>query len=282
MRFRDKVFEDDWEKKTIETSKFSPILLAHHFFGVASIAIILLQSAISLNIYVFTIWLILGLIILILDITRGNKLTLSGELIFGFFFILGTALSLLLGDFTSMFFPDSLGRIEITLFQVSAGICVVIRFILSLYFMEFKTNEGFHIVPTSVYSQEQLKQYQDNLVLTDFERKKNTEDRFLKKWGFILQRMLWPSVIMFILVLIAFGYSFMIYFVIPNDSIAELVVRPSLIVIAVLYTILLIRTHTILPKIVEKQEPAIEKDEEAEEISELVLEDDEEIIEESP
>ncbi|MCE7741998.1 MAG: hypothetical protein GOP50_06025 [Candidatus Heimdallarchaeota archaeon] len=281
MRFRDRVFEDDWEKKTIETRTFSPILLAHHFFGVAAIAIILLQSAISLNIYVFTIWLILGLIILLLDLTRGNKLTLSSELIFGFFFILGTALSLLLGNFTSMFFPDSLGRIEITLFQVSAGICVVIRFILSLYFIEFKANEGFHIVPTSIYSQEQLKHYQDNLVLTDFERKKNDEDRFLKKLGFLLQRMLWPSVILLILVLIAIAYSFMIYFVIPNDSIAEIVVRPSLIVIAMLYTVLLIRTHTILPKIIEKQKPPADKDEETEEIAEMVSEEDEEIIKEN-
>ncbi len=254
MRFRDKVFEEDWKKKSIETQRISPLLIAHHLFGVVAIAIILLQSAISLNIYVFTIWLVIGLVILLIDFSRGNKLTLNGELIFGFFFIMGTALSLLLGDFTSMFFPDSLGRIEITLFQVAAGLCVVIRFILSLYFIEFKSQEGFYIVPASNYSQEQLKHYQDNLVLTDFERKQITADGVLKKWGFLLQKMLWPIVILLILVLFAVGYSVMIYFIIPNNSIAELVIRPSLIVIAILYTFLLIRTHTILPKIVEKQE----------------------------
>lgn len=276
MRFTDKVFEEDWEKKTLETQKFSPVLLAHHLFGIIAIGIILAQSALSLNIYVFTIWLIIGLIILLIDVSKGNKLDLSSELIFGFFFILGTALSLLLGNFASMFFPDSLGRIEIILFQVSAGICVALRFILSLYYIEFSTHEGFYVDPASKHSKEQLQHYQDNLVLTDFERRKIDDDKFLKKWLFIIQKMFWPLIIIVILVLIAVAYSFIIYFIIPDNAIAELVVRPSLIVIAILYSVLLIRTHAVLPKIVSQKDESnvTEVDEET---TEVHLEDEEEI-----
>ena len=276
MRFTDKVFEEDWEKKTIEIQKFSPVLLAHHLFGIIAIGIILAQSALSLNIYVFTIWLIIGLIILLIDVSKGNKLDLSSELIFGFFFILGTALSLLLGNFASMFFPDSLGRIEIILFQVSAGICVALRFILSLYYIEFSTHEGFYVDPASKHSKEQLQHYQDNLVLTDFERRKIDDDKFLKKWLFIIQKMFWPLIIIVILVLIAVAYSFIIYFIIPDNAIAELVVRPSLIVIAILYSVLLIRTHAVLPKIVSQKDESnvTEVDEET---TEVHLEDEEEI-----
>ena len=271
MRIRDKVFADDWKKKESEIQILSPIVLLHHLFGVVGIIIILFQSALSLNVYVFTIWMIIGILILLIDIARGSKITLTGELIFGFLFILGTGISLLLGDFTSMFFPDSLGRIDIILFQVFTGVSIVIRFAISLYFIEFKSHEGFYVVPTSIYAQEQLKHYQDNLLLTDFERKKTNENRFLKKWGFLLQRMLWPSVIMLILVIFAIGYALLIYFIIPNNTIAEFVVRPSLIVVAILYTILLLRTHALLPKVIEKPLSTQEEDKPTE-VEELISE----------
>jgi len=269
MRFRDKVFEDDWEKKEIKMQKFSFLILLHHLFGIAAITLILFQSALSLNIYVFTIWMIIGIIILFFDVTRGNKLTLNGELIFSFFFVFGTGLSILLGDFSSMFFPHSLGRIEIILFQIFTGTFLVLRYTTSLYFIEFKSHEGFYVVPTSSYSQEQLKHYQDNLILTDFERKKTSEDRLAKKWFFLLQRMLWPAVIMLILVLFAVGYALIIYFIIPDNSIAEFIVRPSLIVVAILYTILLLRTHTILPEIVDRKDDFKEDEGTSDDMGEL-------------
>jgi hypothetical protein len=143
-----------------------------------------------------------------------------------------------------------------------------VRFIVSLYYIEFKSHEGFYVVPTSVYAQEQLTHYQDNLVLTDFERKKTDENRLLKKWGFLLQRMIWPFIIMLILVLFAIGYALLIYFIIPNNTIAEFVIRPSLIVVAILYTILLLRTHAILPKIVDDPKQS-QEEEFPEEIGEL-------------
>ncbi len=279
MRLRDKVFEDDWEQATRETQRSSLVILAHHFFGIAAIAIIILQSAISLNIYIFTIWLVLGLIILLLDISRGNKLNLGNELAFGFFFIFGTAFSLLLGNFNSMFFPDTLGRIDIILFQISAGVCVVIRLLLTLYYMEFRTHDGFFIIPTSNYSQDQLKQYQDNLTLTDFEQEKSEKEGFLKNWRLLFQQMLWPLVIIIILIIVAVAYSFMIYFIIPNDSIAELIIRPSLIVVAILYTLLLLRTHTILPQIKNEAELSPETEEDIEESDEIIDDIDKEIFE---
>ena len=77
--------------------------------------------------------------------------------------------------------------------------------------------------------------------------------------------MLWPLVSIIVLVVFAIIYSLVIYYIIPQNSIAEFIVRPSLIVIAVLYTILLIRMNAILPKI--REETSIIADEN-EEISE--------------
>ena len=270
MRFRDKVFEEDWEKVKSETKRYPLILILHHVFGTAAIAIIILQSTLSLNIYVFTIWLILGLVTLLLDIFRGNKLALGSEMAFGFFFVFGTALSLLLGNINSMFFPDTLGRIDIILFQVSVGLCIVIRFLLALYYLEFKAHEGFYIVPISQYSQEQLKHYQDNLILTDFEQKIDEKIKLLEKWRFLFSKMFWPLVFMIILAVIAIAYSFLIYFIIPNDSIAELIIKPSLIVITVLYTIIVIRVHAILPKIKDGKDLLEEKQTKTSEIEELI------------
>jgi hypothetical protein len=90
--------------------------------------------------------------------------------------------------------------------------------------------------------------------------------------------MLWPTVIMLILILFAVGYAVMIYFIIPTNSIAEFVVRPSLIIVAILYTILLLRTHAILPQIIDKQETSQEDEETSEEVEDFESEIEEENI----
>ncbi len=263
MRIRDKVYEDDWK----QTRKIAPgsqiMIFCHHLFGIAAIAVIILQSVLSLNIYIFTIWLIIGVINLMLDLVRGGDLNLRNELSFGFFFILGTGISLLLANVNSMFFPDTLGRIDIILFQISAGICIGVRLLLSLFFLEFYSHERFYVTPISDYSREQVKNYEDNLTLTDFERKVIKELDVFQKWWILIKKMLWPLISILILVLFAVIYSLVIYYIIPQNSIAEFIIRPSLIVVAILYTILLIRMNAVLPKI--RDEPT------------LLMKDDEEV-----
>ncbi|MHA1218142.1 MAG: hypothetical protein ACTSSN_04005 [Candidatus Heimdallarchaeaceae archaeon] len=267
MRIRDKVFEADW-KKTKKTAPGSQIMVfCHHLFGVIAIAIIILQSAISLNVYVFTIWLIIGIINLMIDLFRGGDLNLKNELSFGIFFILGTAFSLLLANVNSMFFPDTLGRIDIIIYQVSAGICIALRLLLSMFFLEFYSQERFYILPTGDYAIEQVKHYEDNLILTDFERVSVKELDVLQKWWILIKKMFWPLISILILILFAGLYSMIIYFIIPPNTIAEFIIRPSLIVVAILYTIILTRMNAILPKIKNETTVPVDNDDE---ISEFI------------
>jgi len=258
MRIRDKVYVEDW-KQTIITDPSSNILkFAHHFFGALATIIIVVQSAVTLNIFVFSLWLVLGVIILLLDVFGGNSITLKGELGYGIMFVLGTAISLMLGNVNSMFFPDTLGRIDIIIFQISAGLCVSLRFLIAFFYIEFFTQEYDYIIPQSDYSKEQLKLYKENLIKTNFEYVEIEQIGIIQKWWSLLQRFLWPIIALLMLVLFAILYSLLIYFVIPEDAIAELVIRPSMIVVAILYTILLIRTNAILPSIHKLKETEIE------------------------
>ncbi len=260
MRIRDKVYVEDW-KQTIITDPSSKIIAyAHHLFGALAIILIVIQSAITLNIFIFSLWLVLGIVILLLDIFGGNNVTLKGELGYGIMFVLGTVVSLMLGNVNSMFFPDTLGRIDIILFQVSAGICVSLRFLVSFFYIEFFTQEYDYIIPQSNHSKEQIQLYKENLVKTNFEHIEIEQIGVFQKWWSLFQRFLWPIVVMMILVIFAVLYSLLIYFIIPDDAIAELVTRPSLIVIAILYTILLVRTNAILPKIQKLEKSEIENE----------------------
>jgi len=270
MRIRDKVFESDWEK-TKKTAPGSQIMIfCHHLFGIAAIAVIILQSILSLNIYIFTTWLIIGVINLLLDLFRGGDLNLKNELSFGFFLILGTGISLLLANVNSMFFPDTLGRIDIILFQISAGICIVVRLLLSLFFLEFYSQERFYVIPVGEYAVKQVKNYEDNLTLTDFERRSIKELDVSQKWWILIKKMLWPLISILILVLFAIIYSLMIYYIIPQNSIAEFIIRPSLIVVSILYTILLIRMNAVFPKIREEIPILKEEDEEIVDLKEEI------------
>jgi len=272
MRIRDKVYVEDW-KQTIITDPSSKIIAyTHHLFGALAIILIIVQSAITLNIFVFSLWLILGIVILLLDLFGGNNVTLKGELGYGIMFVLGTVISLMLGNINSMFFPDTLGRIDIILFQVSAGLCVSLRFLIAFFYIEFFTQEYEYIIPQSNYSKEQIQLYKENLTKTNFEHIKIVQIGLLQKWWFLFQRFLWPIVVMLILAIFAVLYSLLIYFVIPDDAIAELVTRPSMIIIAILYTVLLVRTNAILPKI--QKQAKLENENETE-----IIEDDETRVE---
>ena len=258
MRIRDKVYVEDW-KQTIITDPSSRIIAyAHHLFGALAIILIVVQSAITLNIFVFSLWLVLGIAMLLLDVFGGNNVTLKSELGYGIMFVLGTVISLMLGNINSMFFPDTLGRIDIILFQISAGLCVSLRFLIAFFYIEFFTQEYDYIIPQSNYSKEQIQLYKENLIKTNFEHTEIEQIGIFQKWWSLFQRFLWPIIAMLILVIFAILYSLLIYFIIPDDAIAELVMRPSMIIIAILYTVLLVRTNAILPKIQKSEKLEIE------------------------
>ena len=117
MRIKDKVYEDDWKLTTLTATGSNLIAGAHHLFGALAIGLIVIQSAISLNIYIFAIWLVLGVVVLMTDLFRGAQVKLSSEVTFGFFFVFGVILSLLLANTGSMFFPSTLGRLDIIIYQ---------------------------------------------------------------------------------------------------------------------------------------------------------------------
>ncbi|MCG3221430.1 MAG: hypothetical protein H7641_08625 [Candidatus Heimdallarchaeota archaeon] len=273
MRIRDKIFEEEWKKTVVSTPGSSILVIAHLLFGLFAIAIIIIQSAFSFNVYIFSIWLIFGIIIFLTDLFRGRNIKLSSELGFGFFFILGTVLSLLLGNVYSMFFPENLGRIDILIFQISAGICVAIRFLITFFYEEYFSQEQEFIVPDSNYAKDQIEQYILNLVKTDFEYKEIEHIGILEKWWYILKKMIWPSISISILVILAVLYSLLIYYIIPNDAISELIIVPSLIIAAILYSILLIRLNDVIPKIQEKEKEILESDEWEEDLLEEINEE---------
>ena len=275
LRIRDKIFEEEWKKTVVSTPGSSILVVAHLLFGLFAIAIIIIQSAFSFNVYIFSIWLIFGLIIFLTDIFRGSNIKLSSELGFGFFFILGTVLSLLLGNVYSMFFPENLGRIDILVFQISAGICVAIRFLITFFYEEYFSQEQEFIVPDSNYSKDQIDQYVLNLVKTDFEYKDIEQIGLFEKWWYILKKMIWPSISVSILIILAVLYSLLIFYIIPDNAISELIIVPSLIIAAILYSILLIRLNEVIPKMQEKEKKILESDEWEEDLLEKT---DEEII----
>lgn len=272
MRIRDKVYTEDWKQTIITDPSSNIIAYAHHLFGALATILIVVQSAITLNIFVFSLWLVLGVVVVLLDLFGGNRITMRGELGYGILFILGAVVSLMLGNVNSMFFPDTLGRIDIILFQISAGICVSLRFLIAFFYIDFFTQEYDYIIPQTNYSKEQIKLYKENLIKTNFEHIEIEQIGVFQKWWSLLQRFLWPIVAMLILVLFAILYSLLIYFIIPDDAIAELVIRPSMIIVAILYTVLLIRTNAILPRIHKPEEPKTEKEKEKIEDDEVDIE----------
>ena len=264
MRIRDKIFEEDWKKTTLLTPGSSILVISHLLFGVLAIVLILIQSALSLNVYVFSIWSIFGIIIVLTDLFRGNNIKLTSEIGFGFFFILGTVLSLLLGNVYSMFFPENLGRTDLLIFQISTGFCVTIRFLITFFYIEYFSQEQEYITPDSEYAKEQIDNYLLNLVKTDFECKSIEQIGLFEKWWYILKKMIWPLFSILIIIVLAVLYSLLIFYIIPSDAISELIIIPSLIIAAILYSVFLIRMNTILPKMQEKEEvkPEIEEWEE--------------------
>lgn len=251
MRIRDKVYEEDWEltSQTALGSTFSAGV--HHLFGALAISLIVIQSAFSMNIYIFAIWLVLGVVILLTDFFKGTQIKLSSEVTFGLFFIFGTILSLLLANPNSMFFPATLGRVDIIIYQSLAGICIGLRFLSTFYYMEYFEQEHTFVRTKSQYTKEQVQQYKDNLIKTDFEYVSTEEIKTMQKWIMLFRRMLWPFLLLIIFATLAALYALMIYYLIPKDSLAEYIIRPSLILVAIIYSVILIRTNAILPKIVD-------------------------------
>ena len=251
MRIRDKVYEEDWEL-TSQTALGSTFIAGvHHLFGVLAISLIVIQSAFSMNIYIFAIWLVLGVVILLTDLFKGTQIKLSSEVTFGLFFIFGTILSLLLANPNSMFFPATLGRVDIVIYQSLAGLCIGLRFLSTFYYMEYFEQEHTFVRTKSQYTKEQVQQYKDNLIKTDFEHVSTEEIKTMQKWIMLFRRMLWPFLLLIIFATLAALYALMIYYLIPKDSLAEYIIRPSLILVAIIYSVILIRTNAILPKIVD-------------------------------
>ncbi len=251
MRIRDKVFEEDWELTSLTALGSTFIAGAHHLFGALAVSLIIVQSAFSLNIYIFAIWLVLGVVILMTDLFKGTQMKLSSEVTFGLFFIFGTILSLLLANPNSMFFPATLGRVDIIIYQSLAGLCIGLRFLSTFYYMEYLEQDHPFVKTRSKYTREQVQQYKDNLIKTDFEYISPEGIKTLQKWIVLFRRMLWPFMLLIIFAALAALYALMIFYLIPEDSLAEYIIRPSLILVAIIYSVLLIRTNAILPKIVD-------------------------------
>ncbi|MCG3223200.1 MAG: hypothetical protein H7647_01950 [Candidatus Heimdallarchaeota archaeon] len=251
MRIKDKVYEEDWELTSLTALGSNFIAGAHHLFGALAISLIIVQSAFSLNIYIFAIWLVLGVVILMTDLLKGTQMKLSSEVTFGLFFIFGTILSLLLANPNSMFFPATLGRVDIIIYQSLAGLCIGLRFLSTFYYMEYFEQEHTFVRTKSKYTREQVQQYKDNLIKTDFEYMSPEGIKTLQKWVVLFKRMLWPILLLIIFAALAALYALMIFYLIPEDSLAEYIIRPSLILVAIIYSVLLIRTNAILPKIVD-------------------------------
>lgn len=251
MRIKDKVYEEDWELTSLTALGSNFIAGAHHLFGALAISLIIVQSAFSLNIYIFAIWLVLGVVILMTDLLKGTQMKLSSEVTFGLFFIFGTILSLLLANPNSMFFPATLGRVDIIIYQSLAGLCIGLRFLSTFYYMEYFEQEHTFVRTKSKYTREQVQQYKDNLIKTDFEYISPEGIKTLQKWVVLFKRMLWPILLLIIFAALAALYALMIFYLIPEDSLAEYIIRPSLILVAIIYSVLLIRTNAILPKIVD-------------------------------
>jgi hypothetical protein len=266
MRIRDKIFEEDWKKTELSTPGSSILVIAHLLFGVFAIGLIIIQSAFSFNVFIFSIWLIIGIIIVLTDIFRGRNIRLSSELGFGFFFILGTILSLLLGDVFSMFFPENLGRVDIIIFQVSVGVCVSIRFIITFFYDEYFSQEHEYINPDTNYARDQVGHYILNLVKTDYEYQEIKQMNLFEKWTYVLRKLIIPTISISIVAALAILYALLIYYIIPNDAVSELIIIPSLIVAALLYSILLLRINNIIPEIQQKEKEISDKKEQDEDL----------------
>lgn len=263
MRIRDRIFEEDWEKIFLSVRGSNIAHLTHHISGAITFALITIQSAISLNYIPFAIWLLLGVISVSLDFFSNESIGTASYLRFGFLLIFGTIISMFLVNFDSIFFQSTFGRIDIILWQIIIGLFIVVRLFMTFFYMEYFKSDFDIVKPRSNYSRNQLEQYEQNLIKTDFEFKKVASTSFWQKLSNMLGGFLWPLIILILLTLLSVGYAFLIYFMIPSNAIAELNVRPALIFMAVLYSVLLIRASAILPKTMKKKTSITENQDES-------------------
>ena len=249
MRFRDKIFEEDWEIVKPSTTLTRLLALSHHLFGIISIALIVIQSAISLNVFLFTLWTMIGVVILIIDIMGGTSIKLSNEIIFLLIIIFATIISLILGDYNSMFFPIQINGRDIRIYQIGAGVFVSLRIICTFIYVERSSQNKYTYRPSSSYTEEQVSEYKANLTKTDFEFTIPKIPSFLTKIRFFLEGLPVSLLIIGIFALLGIGYVGLIYLITPTNTIREFNVFPAFIIIGILFVLLLFRLASIAPKI---------------------------------
>ncbi|MHA1302836.1 MAG: hypothetical protein ACTSQE_09255 [Candidatus Heimdallarchaeaceae archaeon] len=248
-RIRDAGFVQSWEKTTIISKNADTIRILYHTFGIATFTIVIFQSIISKNIIAFVVWLVFGVVVIALDLLRGNNISIQKESIFSFFIILGTIFSIIIANVDSMFFIENLGRFELILYQIITGSCICARFFFALYFESFYGQEYQVLKAKDELAKKQFQMYKDNLIKTTFEFKKPSSLTSKQKWFGIFQSLSFPLLFALLFSIFALGYAAFIYFLIPPGTLKEYFVKPAFILFALLYTILLIRMKNILPEL---------------------------------
>ncbi len=249
MRITDTGFETDWDKETLLPKGAKILLFFHHCFSILALALIIYQSAISLNILLFTLWLIIALVMVFIDILSGQEIKLENEVGIGVLIVFGAGISVIIANADSMFFVALLERIELLVIQIFSGLFLSFRLIIAFYYNEIFSNRYSVIKAKSSYSREQLELYKMNLYETDFEFDHSSMNIQIGYWLRLSKPLIWSSLLLAFFTSLGVLYALLIYLMTPETALAQFAPRPALIILTLLLSILLFRIIKTLPEI---------------------------------
>ncbi|MHA1204068.1 MAG: hypothetical protein ACTSSL_03895 [Candidatus Heimdallarchaeaceae archaeon] len=253
VRIRDADFDANWNLEIKKTKGFQIIQILHLLFGFMALLLILVQSILSDNIIIFTVWMSFTIIILLIDISRGSNIKIQDEMAFFGLMLLGTLFSMYLANIKSMFFIDNFNRVNIILYQIFVGVFISQRFFFAIYFESVYNKEFKVLHPKTSYSSEQLKMYKNNLLKTDFSVKQVKQLALKNQFFYLLSTIFIPIIIIGIFVLLSYAYAFFIYLLLPNDVLKDFIIKPAFIVFSLLFSFILVRLVNSLPELLGKK-----------------------------
>ncbi|UJG42977.1 MAG: hypothetical protein K9W46_11445 [Candidatus Heimdallarchaeum endolithica] len=252
VRIRDADFNANWNLELKKTRGFQIIQILHLLFGFIALLLVLIQSILSENVIIFTVWLSFAIILLLIDISHGSNIKIQDEMTFFGLVLLGTLFSMYFANIESMFFIDNLNQLNIISYQIMVGVSISLRLFLAIYFESLYSKEFKVLHPKTIYSSEQLEMYKSNLLKTNFSVKQVRQLDLKEQFYYLVSKIFVPIIIIGFFVLLSYAYAYFIYLLLPNDVLKEFIVKPAFIVFSLLFSFILVRVANSLPELIKK------------------------------
>ncbi len=259
-RIIDAEFTQSWVTKYSYSFKAKLLAFIHFLVGFLAFLLVIIQSISSGNLIIFVIWLVITIILILSDKINELKVSIKGNSTFMLLTIIGTIFSLPLATVNSLFFIEKLGRIKLIIYQVIIGSLIALRLIISLFY-EFSFGSGVSFLKAkNQLTKDQFLRYKETLLKTEFEFSEQENFTFSYYFVEFIRNLIVPTAIVSVVIVIGVAYALLIYFIIPPDALKEFLVGPALIIIALLYSILLLTLNSFIVKESNKTKTVSTKD----------------------